>query len=238
MFRNRNHAGQELARMVLQQQIATEETLVLALPRGGVPVAYEIAKALNTELDVFLVRKLGLPGEEELAIGAIASGGVRVLNLELIKFLHLPGEVIERVASEEQMELLRREQFYREGRGPIPVSGRAVIVVDDGLATGASMLAAVRALRPQGVKRITIAVPVGSRQTCEELKNEADEILCAETPEPFGAVGAWYEDFSQLTDDEVRRLLDNRARRRSRQDPACGVEAAAGGVFKGPEKRF
>jgi len=170
-------------------------------------VGYEVARALHSAIDVFLVRKLGVPGEEELALGAIASGGVRVLNRELIKHLRLSQATVEEVTAREQRVLDAREQLYREGRPPIPVRNRRVVLVDDGLATGASMLAAARALRPSGAQEVIIAVPVAPRQSCEELRREADQVLCAATPEPFGAVGLWYEDFAQVTDEEVRNLL-------------------------------
>jgi putative phosphoribosyl transferase len=183
------------------------DLLVLALPRGGVPVAYEVAQALDAPLDVFLVRKLGVPGREELAMGAIATGGVRVINEDVVRALHLPDEVIEQSAQQQQRELERREQLYRGGR-PLPsVRGKTVILVDDGLATGSSMRAAVAALRQLRPARILIAVPVAAPDTCAELGEEVDDIVCAETPDPFYAVGFWYEDFTQTTDDEVRDLL-------------------------------
>jgi len=206
LFRDRREAGR-----VLAEKLATyanrPDVLVLALPRGGVPVAYEVAQALRAPLDVFLVRKLGLPGQEELAMGAIASGGTRVLNEEVVSKLNVPQEVIDTVAVEEQHELRRRERDYRDDR-PFPnVHGRTIILVDDGLATGSSMRAAVAALRQQGPARIVVAVPVGAPETCAELQNEADEAVCAQTPQPFYAVGAWYDNFSQTTDEEVRELL-------------------------------
>jgi putative phosphoribosyl transferase len=181
--------------------------VVLALPRGGVPVGFEVARALDADLDVFVVRKLGVPGEEELAFGAIASGGVRVLNPEVIGYLRLSTEIIDEVTAREQHLLEAREQLYREGRPAVTVSGRSVILVDDGLATGASMLAASRAMQPLGARRVTIAVPLGARETCNELRKEVDQVVCAATPRPFTAVGAWYEDFTQVTDEEVRTLL-------------------------------
>jgi putative phosphoribosyl transferase len=180
---------------------------VLALPRGGVPVAYEVARALGAPLDVFLVRKLGVPGHEELAIGAIASGGVRVLNQELARALRIPDQMIEAIAAKEQQELERRERLYRGDRPPPDVRGRTVILVDDGLATGATMYAAVEALRQQQQARIIVAVPIAAPETCAELSEEVDEVICAVTPQPFHAVGLWYEDFSQTSDDEVRDLL-------------------------------
>jgi predicted phosphoribosyltransferase len=180
---------------------------VLALPRGGVPVAFEVAEALHAPLDIFLVRKLGVPGHEELAMGAIATGGVRVLNEDVVGYLNINDEVIERVAAREQRELERRERVYRGGRAAPDVRGRTVILVDDGLATGSTMRAAAAALRLQRPARIIVAVPVAAPQTCDEFRTEVDEIVCAATPEPFRGVGLWYEDFSQTTDEEVRELL-------------------------------
>jgi putative phosphoribosyl transferase len=181
---------------------------VLGLPRGGVPVASEVAHALHGPLDVFLVRKLGVPGHEELAMGAIASGGVRVLNDDVIRRLQLTNDVIETVAAQEQQELKRRERLYRGDRGPFDVRNKIVILVDDGLATGASMRAAVAALRHMNPTRIIAAIPVGAVETCDELREVADDVICAYMPEPFRAVGLWYEDFSQITDQEVRDLLN------------------------------
>ncbi len=184
------------------------DVLVLALPRGGVPVAYEVAKQIGAPLDVFLVRKLGVPGYEELAMGAIATGGVRVINEDVVRQLDIPCEVIDLVAAEEQRELERRERAYHDDRPPPDVKGRTVILIDDGLATGSTMRAAAAALRKQGPARIVIAVPVAAAQTCDEFREEVDEILCAVTPEPFRGVGLWYQDFSQTTDAEVRELLE------------------------------
>jgi len=205
-FRDRREAGRQLAQH-LAAYANRPDVLVLALPRGGVPVAYEVARALHAPLDVFLVRKLGLPGHEEYAMGAIASGGVRVLNPEVVDELHLPDELINTVTRRELQELERRERTYRGDR-PFPdVRGKTVILVDDGLATGSTMLAAAEALRRLGPARLIIAVPAGSPQTCAEFRDEVDEVVCAITPEPFYAVGLWYDDFSQTTDDEVRDLL-------------------------------
>src|SRR4051794_7001715 len=210
LFEDRREAGQAMAEN-LKTYANRPDVMVLALPRGGVPVAYEVAKALNAPLDVFLVRKLGVPGQEELAMGAIASGGVRVLNEEVVRTLGIPDEVVDAVAAQEQRELERRDRLYR-GKRPAPqVEGRTVILVDDGLATGSTMRAAVAALRRQRPARIVVAVPVGAPQTCEDFRDEADEAVCARTPEPFHAVGAWYEDFSQTTDEEVRELLGRAA---------------------------
>jgi putative phosphoribosyl transferase len=187
------------------------DVLVLALPRGGVPVAFEVARALHAPLDVFLVRKLGLPGHEELAMGAIASGGVRVLNDDVVRALHVPEDVVETVAAAEQQELERRERIYRGDRPAPDARGRTIILIDDGLATGSTMRAAVAALRQQGPARIVVAVPVGAPETCAEFQDEADEAICGQTPEPFYAVGLWYSDFSQTTDEEVHDLLERAA---------------------------
>jgi putative phosphoribosyl transferase len=206
-FRDRRDAGKQLAEK-LKAYTNRPEVLVLALPRGGVPVAFEVAQALHAPLDIFLVRKLGVPGHEELAMGAIASGGVRVLNEEVVHTLGIHEQTIERVAAVEQHTLEERERAYRgERSGPV-VRGRTVLLVDDGLATGATMRAAVVALRQQEPKRIVVAVPVAAVDTCEEFRAEVDEIVCAVTPEQFVAVGLWYQDFSQTTDEEVRELLE------------------------------
>jgi len=210
IFRNRSDAGRQLANQ-LTAYANRPDVLVLALPRGGVPVAYEVARALNAPLDVFLVRKLGLPGHEELAMGAIATGGVRVLNEDVVRALDIRDDLIASVAAQQQRELQRRERAYRGDRPAPNVRGRTVILVDDGLATGSSMRAAVAALRRQEPARIIIAVPVGSPATCEEFQTEVDETVCARTPEPFYAVGAWYDDFSQTTDEEVHDLLGRAA---------------------------
>lgn len=211
-FRDRRDAGSKLARELLQYA-HRPDVIVLALPRGGVPVAFEVALALHVPLDVFIVRKLGLPGQEELAIGAIASGGLRVLNENVIRMLHIPQEVIENIAERELKELQRRERLYR-GNNPLPeVHDRTVILIDDGLATGASMRAAVAALRAQHSARLVVAVPVAAPETCESFQREVDEIVCAMTPEPFVGVGRWYEDFSQTTDEGVRLFLEDARRR-------------------------
>lgn len=210
LFRDRSHAGRILAAK-LSKYKQRPDMLVMGLPRGGIPVAFEVAQELNAPLDVFLVRKLGLPGHEELAMGAIASGGVRVLNPDVVNLFRVPLDVIDHVADKEQEELNRRERAYRQGRPPPRIEGRTVIVVDDGLATGSTMRAAVAALRQKDPARIVVAVPVAAPSTCEEFRDEVDEVICAETPEPFHAVGLWYEDFSQTTDAEIRELLDRAA---------------------------
>src|SRR4051812_13190717 len=198
LFRDRTDAGGQLAAK-LTAYAGRPGVLVLALPRGGVPIAFEVARALRAPLDVFLVRKLGVPGQEELAMGALATGGVRVLNDDVVQARGIPDEVIDAVAAEEQRELERRERLYRGGRPAPRVESRTVILVDDGLATGSTMRAAVAALRRQRPARIVVAVPVGAPQTCEDFQDEADEAVCARTPEPFHAVGAWYDDFAQTT---------------------------------------
>jgi erythromycin esterase-like protein/predicted phosphoribosyltransferase len=205
-FRDRRHAGRALA-VALAKYTGRDDVLVLGLPRGGVPVAFEVARALRAPLDVFLVRKLGVPQQEELAMGAIASGGVRVLNEHVVRMLGLDQAQIDAVTAREQRELERRERAYRDGRAEPAPAGRTVIVVDDGLATGASMRAAVQALRAQAPARVVVAVPVGAGDTCRQLRREVDEVVCLRTPEPFGGVGIWYDDFSQTEDGEVRALL-------------------------------
>ncbi|MEJ7688634.1 MAG: phosphoribosyltransferase [Variovorax sp.] len=211
VFMDRRHAGQVLAK-VLSVYADRPDVLIVALPRGGVPVGFEVADALHAPLDVFIVRKLGVPGHVEYAMGAIASGGVRVLNENVARRLGIPEAAIEAVTKSEQQELARRERLYRGTRPPLDVRGRTVLVVDDGLATGSTMLAAVRALRLRQPGRLAVAVPVAAAEICEELRNEADDVLCARTPAPFGAVSQWYEDFSQTTDEEVRGLLDRASR--------------------------
>lgn len=205
-FRDRREAGRRLAAK-LRGYAGKPEVLVLGLPRGGVPVAFEVAKALNAKMDVFLVRKLGVPGQEELALGAIATGGIRVLNRQVIDMLRVPDHRIEAVAEKEQEELDRRENAYREGRPPPEIRGRTVILVDDGLATGSTMRAAAEALRQRKPGRLIVAVSVAAREICDELRDHVDEIVCAITPDPFYAVGLWYENFTQTTDEEVRELL-------------------------------
>jgi len=206
LFQDRFDAGRLLASK-LRAFANRPDTVVLALPRGGVPVGFEVAKALNVPLDVFVVRKLGVPGYEELAMGAIASGGIRVLNEDVVQAARIPDAVIDRVTAEEELELERRERDYRDGRPPVDVQGRTVILVDDGLATGSSMRVAVLALKRKRPAHIVVAVPVSAPTTCAEFESEVDQIICAVTPEPFRSVGQWYGDFSQTSDEEVRDLL-------------------------------
>ena len=210
IFRNRSEAGRWLADR-LKAYAQRPDVIVLALPRGGVPVGFELARALEAPLDVFLVRKLGLPGQEELAMGAIATGGVRVLNDDVVQALAVPASVIDDVARREGQELRRREAAYRESRPAPDLRGRVAILVDDGLATGSTMRAAVRAVKQMQPARVVVAVPVAAASTRDDLATEVDEIVCETPPEPFLAVGRWYEDFSQTTDDEVRDLLERAA---------------------------
>ena len=205
-FRDRVEAGRMLA-TTLQEYANRGDVVVLALPRGGVPVGFEVAKALHAPLDVFVVRKLGLPGQEELAMGAIASGGARVLNRDLLRALRIPEEAVDQITQEQQRELDRREREYRDERSPVDVRGTTVILVDDGLATGSSMRVAVLALKQKGPAQVVVAVPVAPADTCAELQSVADKVVCAVTPQPFLGVGQWYEDFSQTSDEEVRELL-------------------------------
>ena len=223
-FRDRADAGRRLAAK-LAGYPGRGDVLVLALPRGGVPVAFAVAEALAAPLDVFVVRKLGFPGHEEYAMGAIASGFVRVLNEDAAS---VPPAVLDRVTAAEHAELVRRERAYRGDRPPPGVRGRAVILIDDGLATGAAMRAAATALRQMGPARLTVAVPVASEGTCDEFRSEVDEIVCAITPPHLQAVGRWYLDFSQTTDDEVRDLLH---RASSRNTPRREPGGLSGGEF-------
>jgi predicted phosphoribosyltransferase len=209
LFRDRREAGRLLAAK-LTAYANRSDVIVLALPRGGVPVADEVARALGAPLDVFVVRKLGVPGSEELAMGAVATGGVRVLNDQLVNRLGIPDHLIDAVAVREGQELARRERLYRGGRPLLDVRDRTVILVDDGLATGATMHAAIAALRQLHPARIVVAVPTASPETCEEMRAEVDDVICAITPEPFQAVGRWYQDFAQTTDEEVQDLLTRR----------------------------
>jgi putative phosphoribosyl transferase len=213
-FADRNAAGRELAER-LSRYAGHDDVVVLGLPRGGVPVAYEVARALGAPLDVFVVRKLGVPGHEELAMGAIASGDVRVLNDDVVAATGIDQHEIEAVADREHVELERRERAYRGDRDPIDVEGQTAIVVDDGLATGATMRAAVKALRERHVGKVVVAVPTASPETCAEVGKTVEEIVCARTPERFMAVGIWYRDFTPTTDDDVRRLLEDASSLRS-----------------------
>ena len=207
-YRDRTDAGRRLA-AALDAHRGDPDVRVLALPRGGVPVAYEVAAALGAPLDVFVVRKLGVPGHEEYAMGAIASGDVVVLSADVVQRLGIDADAVRRVVEAERRELARRERRYRGDRPPPDVRGRTVILVDDGLATGSTMRAAIAALRQQGPARIVVAVPVAAAETCAELRGEVDDVVCPATPEPFHAVGLWYEDFSQTGDEEVRALLEH-----------------------------
>jgi len=206
LFTDRTHAGRVLASK-LKHYADRPGAIVLALPRGGVPVAYEVARALHLPLDLFLVRKLGVPGHEELAMGAIASGGIRVIDEELVRTLGIAPDMIERVAAREQKELERRERLYRDSRPAPDIRDRIVILIDDGLATGSTMRAAAEAVTRQRPKRLVAAVPTAAAETCEALRAEVDEVICGVTPDPFHAVGLWYRDFSQTSDEEVRKLL-------------------------------
>ena len=210
-FKDRCEAGRVLARE-LKHYRNQRDTAVLALPRGGVPVGFEVARFLDAPLDIFLVRKLGVPGQEELALGAIASGGVRVINNDVLQMTGITENVIDAIARREQQELQRREREYRDGRTAIPLQGCVAILVDDGLATGATMLAACRSVRQLEPRKVVVAVPVAAAETCTAFRSEVDEIVCAETPDPFRAVGLWYDDFSQTTDEQVRDLLGRAVR--------------------------
>lgn len=209
LFKNRRHAGKLLGQNVeaLASLKGRSDLLVLGLPRGGVPVAFEVAEQLAAPLDVLVVRKLGVPGHEELAMGAVASGGLNVLNRDIINALGVSGTEVARVIAQEEREVARRELAYRPGKPPIYVQDKCVILVDDGLATGSTMRAAVQALRREHPRYIMVAVPVAPQSTCDELRMEADEVVCLNAPAHFFGVGQWYEDFAQTTDDEVRRLL-------------------------------
>jgi putative phosphoribosyl transferase len=209
-FADRAEAGRALA-TELRKYAGRDDVIVLALPRGGVPIGSEVAVALGAPLDILVGRKLGTPGHKELAMGAIASGGVRVLNDEVVKWCGLTPDAIDGVTAEEQRELARRETVYRDGREALSVTGRIVILVDDGLATGSTMRAAVQAVKLLRPSKVVVAVPVGARETCRELQGVADEVVCARTPEPFSAVGLWYRNFDQTTDEEVRALLRSSA---------------------------
>jgi putative phosphoribosyl transferase len=207
LYKDRRDAGQKLAQDLMQYQ-GRSDVIVLALPRGGVPVAYEVARKLDVPLDIFLVRKLGVPGQEELALGAIASGGIQVTNREVVRALHIPDNEIEEIARRELEELNRRERAYRGNQPRTDIGGKIVILIDDGLATGASMRAAVDSLRLQHPAKIVVAVPTASREVCEAFKSIVDQIVCSTTPQPFFGVGVWYDDFEQTSDEEVRALLE------------------------------
>jgi putative phosphoribosyl transferase len=206
LFTDRNDAGQKLA-AALERYAHCPNLLVLGLPRGGVPVAYEVARSLGAPLDVFLVRKLGVPGNEELALGAIASGGIRVLNKRVIDSFRIPLRQIESIDAAERMEMNRREKAYRDDRPPIDLKGRTVILVDDGLATGSTMKAAVAAIRSRGPAHIVVAVPVAPRPTADDIRERVDDFVCVDAPERFYAVGQWYIDFREVTDEQVRELM-------------------------------
>ncbi|HET9484332.1 MAG TPA: phosphoribosyltransferase [Xanthomonadales bacterium] len=207
IFRDRRDAGRRLAGELARYR-GREDVIVLALPRGGVPVGYEVAQALDVPLDVFLVRKLGVPGHEELAMGAIASGGVRVVNREVVTQLEIADRTLDAVAASEQQELERRERAFRGDRPAPVVRDHTIILVDDGLATGSTMRAAIAALKAQGPRRIVVAIPVAAPNTCQDLRREVDEVVCPMIPRDFRGVGQWYDDFEQTRDDEVVSLLD------------------------------
>ena len=230
-FRDRRHAGRALAAK-LTSYADRPGVLVLALPRGGVPVGFEVAAALRASFDVFIVRKLGVPGHEELAMGAMASGGVLVVNEDVTRPLHLTREVVESVAARERVELERRERLYRGARPAPAIGGATVILVDDGLATGSTMRAAADAIRRQHPARLVVAVPVAAPETCRELASEVDEVVCAVTPQAFYAVGLWYDDFRQTTDDEVRELM-TRAAEGPENTRAGELDAAGAGTSQG-----
>ena len=206
-FHDRAEAGIALANGLRKYATARDRAVVVALPRGGVPIGHEIARALDVPLDVCIVRKLGVPGHEELAMGAVASGGVIVLNYDVIRGCSVPRQSIDRSAAAERAEIERRERLFREGRPPVDLHGVTVLLVDDGLATGATMRAAVSAIRQRGAASAVVAVPVGPKDTCDLLRKQADEVICLSMPEPFEAVGEWYDKFPQVSDDEVRQLL-------------------------------
>ena len=205
LFQDRADAGWQLAKPLTHYQ--NQNPIVLALPRGGVPVGFEVAKVLNAPLDIILVRKLGVPNQPELAMGAIASGGVRVLNHEIVRSLNIPDQVIEQVTTKEQQELMRRDRLYRGDRPAMDVRDRIVILVDDGLATGSTMQAAVTAVKQQQPAQIVVAVPLAVSEVCDRFQQQVDEVVCLMSPEPFHAVGLWYKDFSQTADQEVQKLL-------------------------------
>jgi putative phosphoribosyl transferase len=218
VFRDRRDAGRQLADVLAGRYAETPNVVVLALPRGGVPVGYEIAARLGAPLDVLIVRKLGVPGHEELAMGAIASGGVQVIDYRLVRLVGASETELARIVDRERLEVVRRERLFRGDRPPLDVTGRTVIIVDDGLATGATMLAAIKALRTRGPGRVVVAVPVAAPEACRTLRAHVDDTICLATPDGMRAVGLWYEDFEQTSDGEVRELLD-RAPRPQAQAP-------------------
>ena len=228
-FKDRSDAGRQLG-VLLHDYASRSDVVVLALPRGGVPVAFEVATALRAPLDVLVVRKLGVPGHPELAMGAIAAGGIEVLSHDLIRDLRIPRTLVQQVAALERVELERRDSAFGSGRRPPVLRDRTVILVDDGLATGSTMQAAILAVRQQAPSRIVVAVPVGARDTCERLRRFADEVICASTPEVFTAVGLWYEQFTQTTDEEVIRLLAaaDEGRAGANASRACSIGPASG----------
>jgi predicted phosphoribosyltransferase len=227
LYPNRSEAGRRLA-LDLADLAGPPDLLALALPRGGVPVGYEVARALGAPLDVFVVRKLGVPGHEELAMGAVASGGARVLNPDVVGVLGIPEHVVDEVAAQELREIERRERAYR-GERPLPaVAGRTVILVDDGLATGATMRAAAAALRQLDPRETVVAVPVGAAETVDALRAEVDRVVCPLVPRPFRAVGLWYHDFAQVADEDVRALLERAWSATARRESRGGGESPAG----------
>ncbi len=230
IFTDRTEAGQKLA-LRLEKYANRKDVIVLGTPRGGVPVAFEVASKLNLPLDIFVLRKLGVPGHEELAFGAIASGGVRVMDRDIVEGYGITPSEIERVTRSEEQEMRRREDVYRGGRPPVDLSGRTVILVDDGIATGASIRAGIRALRQLKPARIVVAVPVAPPSTCARLRNETDELVCLETPEQFAGVGQFYFDFSEVTDQEVIECLA-RAWRENEEQNGAHAEAVPGGKHR------
>jgi putative phosphoribosyl transferase len=228
IFPNRTEAGRRLA-VLLREFAKRKDVIVLGIPRGGVPVAFEVARMINAPLDVLVLRKLGVPGHEELGFGAIASGGIRALNREIVEALRISPWDIELVTEREVKELKRREHAYRGRRPPLDVKRRTVILVDDGIATGSGMRAAVDALRQMKPAQIVIAVPVAPRSTCDHLRGEVDDLICLATPDPFYGVGQFYYDFSQVSDQEVNELLDRAAREMDKQDQLSAEVAAVKG---------
>jgi predicted phosphoribosyltransferase len=227
IFKDRRHAGRALAAALGNKYVGRTDVVVLALPRGGVPVAYEVARSLGAPLDVLVVRKLGVPGREELAMGAIVSGGLCVLNNDVVRSFGITKEDILEAARTEKQELERRARAYRGERPPADVLGKTVILIDDGLATGSTLRAAIQAVRQRDPARVVAAVPVAAPEACSEMSDEADDMICAVTPEPFYSVGLWYQDFSQTTDEEVRELLE--AARREHEHLDLGPSARAAG---------